>query len=46
MSAELVKAVLALDVDATTAYKLVPRLPDYLADTERLWTFVDTWRMR
>lgn len=46
MSADLVRAVLALQAENPAADKLVPRLPDYLADAERLWTFVDSWRAR
>ena len=46
MSADLVRAVLALDAAAPAPRSLVPRLPDYLADAERLWAFVDGWRPR
>ena len=46
MSADLVRAVLALDAAAPPPRGLVPRLPDYLADAERLWAFVDGWRPR
>ena len=46
MSAALVRAVLALDAEAPAPHRLVPRLPDYLADAERLWAFVDGWRAR
>jgi len=46
MSADLVRAVLALDAAAPAPRSLVPRLPDYLADAERLWAFVDGWRAR
>jgi hypothetical protein len=46
MSAELVRAVLALDAETPAPHRLVPRLPDYLADAERLWAFVDGWRPR
>lgn len=46
MSDTLVRGVLALDDDPQHAHKLVPRLHDYLADSERLWAFVDAWRAR
>lgn len=46
MSADLVRAVLALDTAAPAPRSLVPRLPDYLAEAERLWAFVDGWRPR
>jgi hypothetical protein len=46
MSADLVRAVLALEGPAPAPHTLVPRLPDYLADAERLWAFVDNWRAR
>lgn len=46
MSADVVRAVLALDAAAPTPRSLVSRLPDYLADAERLWAFVDGWRAR
>ena len=47
MSADLVRAVLALDAAAPAPPRgLVARLPDYLADAERLWAFVDGWRPR
>jgi hypothetical protein len=44
--ADLVRGVLALDAAASAPRSLVPRLPDYLADAERLWAFVDGWRPR
>jgi hypothetical protein len=46
MTVDLVRAVLALDTAATGSRSLVPRLPEYLADAERLWMFVDGWRAR
>ena len=46
MSAALVRAVLALDTNSAAAHTLVPRLREYLSDTERLWAFVDGWRPR
>jgi len=46
MSADLVRGVLALDAVASAPRSLVPRLPDYLNDAERLWAFVDGWRTR
>lgn len=46
MSADLVRAVLALDAETPAPHRLVPRLPDYLADAGRLWAFVDGWRPR
>lgn len=46
MSADLVRAVLALDAETPAPHALLARLPDYLADAERLWAFVDNWRAR
>lgn len=40
---ELVRHILTLEDDPAHAPQLVRRLPDYLAQSDRLWTFVDTW---
>ncbi|HVW04041.1 MAG TPA: hypothetical protein VHB78_03490 [Vicinamibacterales bacterium] len=39
----LVRDVLAVEAAPDRAHHLVRRLPDYLAATERLWSFVDAW---
>lgn len=39
----LVQAVLELGTRPERARHLVPRLPDYLEASERLWAFVDAW---
>ena len=46
MPGDLVVAVLALEERPDDGHRLVPRLAEYLAAAERLWTFVDTWRAR
>lgn len=43
LDVDLVNAIVALDGSPEHARRLVERLPDYLALSERLWTFVDTW---
>jgi hypothetical protein len=43
LDVDLVGAIVALDSAPERAPHLVRRLPDYLALSERLWTFVDTW---
>ena len=43
---DLVRDVLALEAAPEHARRLVPRLPEYLAAAERLWTFVDRWGAR
>jgi len=43
LDVDLVRAIVALDGAPEGAPQLVRRLPDYLALSERLWTFVDTW---
>jgi hypothetical protein len=40
---DLVRGILTLEDDPAHARQLTRRLPDYLAQSERLWTFVDTW---
>jgi hypothetical protein len=40
---DLIRNILALEEDAAHAAHLVRRLPDYLAQSERLWAFVDSW---
>jgi hypothetical protein len=42
----LVRDVLALTQPGHAASALVPRLPEYLAASERLWKFADDWRAR
>ena len=42
----LVRDVLALTVARHRAPSLVSRLPEYLAASERLWAYADTWRAR
>ena len=44
MPADIVKALLDLDEHPEHGARLLPRLGDYLAATERLWDFVDAWR--
>ena len=44
LDASLVSAVLAAEDDPDLAPPLVPRLPEYLAASERLWAYVDGWR--
>jgi hypothetical protein len=44
LPADLVTAVLALETAPAGRHTIVPRLPEYLAAAERLWSFVDTWR--
>lgn len=39
----LVQEVIALGTHPERASHLVARLPDYLATSERLWAFVDSW---
>jgi hypothetical protein len=39
----LIRDVLAVEAAPDRAHHLVRRLPDYLAATERLWSFVDAW---
>jgi hypothetical protein len=43
LDAGLVQQVIALGAHPERAHHLVPRLPDYLAASEQLWAFVDTW---
>lgn len=43
LDVDLVGEIVALDSAPEHAPHLVRRLPDYLALSERLWTFVDTW---
>ncbi len=42
--ADIIRAVLALEAGGVGAKGLVPRLPQYLAACEAIWTFVDEWR--
>jgi hypothetical protein len=49
LPASLVTAILALDRGshasrAAASHALVPRLGEYLAASERLWSYIDTWR--
>lgn len=52
MPADLVTSILALDrmphrsQAAAASRALVPRMPEYLAASERLWSFIDTWRSK
>jgi hypothetical protein len=46
MSADLVRAVLALEAAPDEDRQLASRLPEYLTAAERLWAFVDGWRSR
>lgn len=39
----LIRDVLVLEAAPQTAHRLVRRLPDYLATSEQLWMFVDSW---
>jgi hypothetical protein len=41
---DLIDSILGLDRHPQGARALVPRLPEYLAASERLWIFVDGWR--
>jgi len=43
LDVDLVGAIVALDGAPEHGRRLVGRLPDYLALSEQLWTFVDTW---
>jgi hypothetical protein len=40
---ELVRQIVTLEDDPAHGPHLVRRLPDYLVQSDRLWTFVDTW---
>jgi hypothetical protein len=40
---DLVRSIVTLEDDPAHAPHLVRRLPAYLAQSEQLWTFVDTW---
>jgi hypothetical protein len=42
--ADILRAVLALEAHPDDARALLPRLPQYLAACEHVWTFVDEWR--
>lgn len=42
--ADILRAVLALESDGVGAKALIPRLFQYLAACEAIWTFVDEWR--
>ena len=44
MPESLVAAVLATTDAPHQSRALVPQLPEYVAASERLWTFIDTWR--
>lgn len=46
MPSDLVAAVLACAPGSHRGEALVPRLPDYLNASERLWAAVDRWRSR
>jgi hypothetical protein len=46
MPADLVTGVLDADRSLDAARAIVPRLAEYVAAAERLWTFVDAWRAR
>jgi len=46
MPGDLVQALLALEANPERSRTLVPKLPDYLAALDQLWTFIDTWRSR
>jgi hypothetical protein len=39
----LIREVLAADTAPGNAHRVVRRLPDYLAASEQLWLFVDSW---
>jgi hypothetical protein len=40
---DLIRSILTLEDDPSHAPHLVRRLPDYVAQSAQLWTFVDTW---
>lgn len=42
--ADLARAIFDLDAHPERSRDLVPRLPEYLAASERLWHLVDAWR--
>jgi hypothetical protein len=44
LSEPLIRDVLALDEAPEKGPRCLPMLPDYLAASEQLWAFVDTWR--
>ena len=44
LDVDLVRSLIALEDDPAHAPQLVRRLPDYLAQSEYLWTALDTWR--
>jgi hypothetical protein len=44
MPASLVSDILNLERTPHRSQALVPRLPDYLAASERLWAVIDAWR--
>jgi len=46
MPEDLISAVLSLDATPHRARTLAPRLPEYLAACEQLWSFSDAWRAR
>ena len=43
---DLVRDVLALEAAPEQAFRLVVRLPEYLAAAERLWIFLDRWGLK
>jgi hypothetical protein len=42
---DLVRDILALEEEPNRARRLIAELPRYLAASEMLWVFVDTWRL-
>jgi hypothetical protein len=42
--ADVLRAVLALEPDGLGAKAMIPRLPQYLAACEAIWSYVDEWR--
>jgi hypothetical protein len=44
LPAPLVRAVLDLELHPESGPALLDRVPEYLAATEQLWNFVDSWR--
>ena len=43
LDVDLIRSVISLEGDDAHAPKLVRRLPEYVAQSERLWQYVDTW---
>jgi hypothetical protein len=42
--ADVLRAVLALEPDGLGAKAMIPRMPQYLAACEAIWSYVDEWR--